>query len=501
MSQDIDKSIPNDLDEAERLFQLGEKFNGEGYGRNYAEAQKCFRKAAEAGHAGAQNALGYMYAKWDGNEENAAKAMMWFTKAAEQGNVAAMSALISRYAFGWSGTPNIPEAEKWYRKELEQNRKDAEQGDADAMMGLSWAYENGIIVDKNPLEAEKWKRKAEEQKRKAEEQNLEQNLKAAENGDAQSMLNIGKIYLIKNDFINAEKWCLKAVDILNTNAAQALEYFYLARRDVIDCITARNNNEAMAEKWNQIGKELQRKAADSGDAWSRFALYSDVKGLQDLADKGDVRAMIRLGDHCRDNDKDTASAEKWYRKALEQCRQAKEQGDPIAMGDLRYSLSRLDDKHQEREMRDWLVTAAECGNRRAMEELSTHWYCGKRIIEPESKRIEWSIKLAKAGDYRAMMRLGEMFGGKKGDIHQAMSKEWYLKAEEHLRTQLESPLCWVLGVADGFRCQALGNCCASLGKKEEAAKWYLKAVEHGSNGGLRNLKELNKPAWKKWLGL
>jgi len=54
--------------------------------RNYAEAIKWYRKAAEQGHAIAQKNLGTMYSKGKGVRQNYVRAHKWFSLAASQGN-------------------------------------------------------------------------------------------------------------------------------------------------------------------------------------------------------------------------------------------------------------------------------------------------------------------------------------------------------------------------------------------------------------------------------
>ena len=67
--------------------------NGEGVARDYAEAVRWYRKAAEQGHAVAQNKLGVRYARGEGVARDYAEAVRWYRKAAEQGDVEARRAL------------------------------------------------------------------------------------------------------------------------------------------------------------------------------------------------------------------------------------------------------------------------------------------------------------------------------------------------------------------------------------------------------------------------
>jgi uncharacterized protein len=66
---------------------------GDGVTRDFVEAVKWYRKAAEQGYVEAQWSLGYMYDKGDGVTQDYAEAVYWYRKSAEQGNEGAKSDL------------------------------------------------------------------------------------------------------------------------------------------------------------------------------------------------------------------------------------------------------------------------------------------------------------------------------------------------------------------------------------------------------------------------
>ncbi len=68
--------------------------------QDYAEAVKWYQKAAEQGHAGAQNNLGVCYEYGEGVKQDYAEAVKWYQKAAQQGNVNAMRNLARCYRHG-----------------------------------------------------------------------------------------------------------------------------------------------------------------------------------------------------------------------------------------------------------------------------------------------------------------------------------------------------------------------------------------------------------------
>jgi TPR repeat protein len=98
-------------------------YNGRGVARNYAEAAKWYRKAAEQGNATAQYNLGNCYYNGQGVARNYAEAAKWFRKAAEQGDKRAQYKLGYHYYL----TGDISSAVKWFRKAAAQNHENAKQ--------------------------------------------------------------------------------------------------------------------------------------------------------------------------------------------------------------------------------------------------------------------------------------------------------------------------------------------------------------------------------------
>ncbi len=88
--------------------------------KDYAEAVKWWRKAAEQGHALAQSALGDMYCIGEGVPENYAEAVKWYRKAAEQGDAVGQYNLGMMYSLGSGVQKDMAQATKWIRKAAEQ---------------------------------------------------------------------------------------------------------------------------------------------------------------------------------------------------------------------------------------------------------------------------------------------------------------------------------------------------------------------------------------------
>jgi len=147
----------NEMRIAEGNYKLGNKyFNCDGAEWNYAIAANYYRKAAEKGHADAQNNLGLMYLHGEGLEKNHTEALNWLRKAAEQDCEWAQFNLGTMYQKGEGVEKNYTEAIKWYRKA-------AEQGLTMAQYTLGYMYENGEGVKKNKQQARYWYQKAADQ--------------------------------------------------------------------------------------------------------------------------------------------------------------------------------------------------------------------------------------------------------------------------------------------------------------------------------------------------
>ncbi len=159
--------------------------------KDYAEAAKWFRPAAEQGNSSAQAYFGYMYSKGLGVTKDNVEAVKWYRKAAEQGNASAQHNLGVMYENGYGVAKDYTEAVKWYRKA-------AERGDASAQCNMGVMYTKGYGVDQDYAEAVKWYRKA------------------AEQGNVYAQYNMGIMYEygdgVTKSISEAKKWYQKAAD-------------------------------------------------------------------------------------------------------------------------------------------------------------------------------------------------------------------------------------------------------------------------------------------------
>jgi cell division protein FtsZ len=139
---------------SEENFEKGDRhYYGQGVRKNLGLALRAYRKAAEQGHAAAQNRLGWMYEKGEGTEADYAEAVTWYQRAAEQGHINAMNDLGYMHRQGWGVPQSYSEALRWFRDA-------AEKYDSYAEYNMGQMYENGWGVEKDLDEAIRWFRRS-----------------------------------------------------------------------------------------------------------------------------------------------------------------------------------------------------------------------------------------------------------------------------------------------------------------------------------------------------
>lgn len=137
--------------------------------RDDARAVALFRRAAEAGRAGAATDLGYMYDLGRGVARDREEAKRWYLIGAERGSATAMYNLGTLFFNGDGAAKNAAAAAPWFRRA-------AGKGDVDAQrrLGLMYLYGDGVAAD--PAMAASFFRKA------------------ADQGDAVAMNALGGLY-------------------------------------------------------------------------------------------------------------------------------------------------------------------------------------------------------------------------------------------------------------------------------------------------------------------
>ena len=120
--------------------------SGNGVPQDYAESVKWSRKAAERGHAPAQNALAFRYASGQGVKKDYYEAVRWFRRSANQGYDEAYNNLGWHYANGFGVPLDFAEAAKW-------RRRAAELGHLGSLADLGNMYSAGKGVEQDYVQA------------------------------------------------------------------------------------------------------------------------------------------------------------------------------------------------------------------------------------------------------------------------------------------------------------------------------------------------------------
>jgi len=146
------KAIQGDADAQDFIgFVYEQGFDVE---RNFQEAVKWYRKAADQGYLDSQIKLAKIYSKGGhGLDKNMEESAKWYRKAAEQGDAFAQNKLGMLYGRGRGVTRDYNESMKWFLKA-------ANQDNTVAMGNIGYMYENGLGVEQDYAEAIKWYRKA-----------------------------------------------------------------------------------------------------------------------------------------------------------------------------------------------------------------------------------------------------------------------------------------------------------------------------------------------------
>ena len=121
--------------------------------KDFAEAMRWYREAAEQEHPIAQYAIARLYGAGLGVSHDFVTALHWYRKAAEQGYSEAQFFTGAFYQLGSGAPQDYAEALRWYRKA-------AEQGHTGAQIMIATMYEDGQGVPKDLAQARAWYQKA-----------------------------------------------------------------------------------------------------------------------------------------------------------------------------------------------------------------------------------------------------------------------------------------------------------------------------------------------------
>jgi TPR repeat protein len=220
------------------------RFMGSGVARDYAEAFRWWKLAADRGYAEAQNKVGSCFFTGQGVPRDYAQAAEWWKKAVEQGIEDAEYNLGLCYFAGQGVSRDLAQAARLFRKA-------ADQGNADAEYKLGICCFTGQGVPRDFAQAAKWWEKA------------------AEQGHSEAQRNLGyccaKGKGVPRDFAQAIKWWEKAAKLGNSEAQNALGlccYKGLGvPKDFIRAymwfnLSSNQGNEAAAKLLDRLGREM-----------------------------------------------------------------------------------------------------------------------------------------------------------------------------------------------------------------------------------------------------
>jgi TPR repeat protein len=363
----------NRVDSAALMFKRGQ----ECLGQDDAEAAKCFRRAAEQGHADAQANLGVMYTVGRGGlAKDDAEAIRWLRKSAAQGSASGQANLGAMFEQGRGVPQDDVEAVKWFRKA-------ADQGSAYAQTRLgSMSSQGRGGLTRDPVEAAKWYRQA------------------ADRGFAEAQATLGVMYMhghggVAKDDTEAVRWLRRAVEQDDPIAQSNLGAMYALGRGGLP------KDEREAVRW-------LRKSAEQGNAGAQSNL-----GIMYEEGRGGLA-------------KDQTEAAKWFRLAAEQGEtQAlthlgdmyKEVGGVVFKAFDRLLSPKHSVKGDDAEAAKWLVKAAEKGVAKAQYDLGVMYLLGRGgLAKNQTEAIKWFQKAAEQGNASAQLMVGTHFENGLGGL-------------------------------------------------------------------------------------
>jgi len=144
------------------LFRLGQIYDTPG---GYDTARQWYEKAAAAGDAGAMNNLGILYYFGRGAAQSYDKAREWYEKAAGNGSDVAMKNLGYLYKNGTGVPVNLTRAAEWWEKSANAGNTDAMVALAEQLLDEESQPFNFLWFDKDALlkdlrKAREWLQKA-----------------------------------------------------------------------------------------------------------------------------------------------------------------------------------------------------------------------------------------------------------------------------------------------------------------------------------------------------
>ena len=279
---------------------------------------------------------------------------------------------------------------------------------------------------------------------------LEKMQKAVKLGFTKAMYELGKIYMLKKNYSEAEKWFLQSEKQGEMQATERLtEIYNIERNDVKreEKLSVLSNQKRTAYMY-ELGKLYIKK----GEYVKAEELFTKLK------DYGIIKAADRLSD-IKEILKNENKGEMADKKIMEQDKNLEKSDVEIIFNEAQKMLFSNPEKAKT------YLEKIEKHKRLAAAYLA-EYYMDKFDAENTKK---WLENAAERGEVSSMYDLGQLYEEEK-DYEEA--EKWYKKA---------------LGKNYMIPLSRLGNIYEKKGDYKEAEKWYKKGVQNDNRGAIKSL--------------
>ena len=279
---------------------------------------------------------------------------------------------------------------------------------------------------------------------------LEKMQKAVKLGFTKAMYELGKIYMLKKNYSEAEKWFLQSEKQGELQATERLTEIYNIER-----------NDAKREEKLLVLSNQKRTAYmyELGKLYIRKGEYVKAEELfTKLKDYGIIKAADRLSD-IKEILKNENKGEMAEKKIMEQDKNLEKSDVEIIFNEAQKMLFSNPEKAKT------YLEKIEKHKRLAAAYLA-EYYMDKFDAENTKK---WLENAAERGEVSSMYDLGQLYEEEK-DYEEA--EKWYKKA---------------LGKNYMIPLSRLGNIYEKKGDYKEAEKWYKKGVQNDNRGAINGL--------------
>ena len=279
---------------------------------------------------------------------------------------------------------------------------------------------------------------------------LEKMQKAVKLGFTKAMYELGKIYMLKKNYSEAEKWFLQSENQGELQATERLtEIYNIEKNDVKreEKLSVLSNQKRTAYMY-ELGKLYIKK----GEYVKAEELFTKLK------DYGIIKASDRLSD-IKEILKNESKAELAEKKIMEQDKNLEKSDVEIIFNEAQKMLFSNPEKAK------MYLEKIEKHKRLAAAYLA-EYYMDKFDVENTKK---WLENAAERGEVSSMYDLGRLYEEEK---NYEEAEKWYKKA---------------LGKNYMIPLSRLGNIYEKKGDYKEAEKWYKKGVQNDNRGAIKNL--------------